>query len=181
MLIKRPGFTAVIVLTLALGIGANTAIFSFLDRVLLRPLSVEKPGELVKLEYQYQYQHGNHSGVGKDNKFTYPLYVSYRDQSQVFSGLITYMPFGTMSELSDVRMGNSVERVASLAVSSNYFSVLGINPVIGRFFLPEEERGHGTHSVAVISHGLWRRLFDGDPAALAKPFLSVTIFSQSLV
>ncbi|MHC4147190.1 MAG: ABC transporter permease, partial [Planctomycetota bacterium] len=167
MLVKKPGFTVVIVLTLALGIGANTTIFSFLDRVIRRPLPVKKPQELVKLEYQYQYQHGNHSGVGKDNKFTYPLYVSYRDQSQVFSGLTTYMPF-KMSNLSDVRVGDSVERVASLAVSSNYFSVLGIQPVIGRFFLPEEERGHGTHSVTVISHGLWRRLFDGDPAALGK-------------
>jgi len=165
MLAKKPGFTAVIVLTLALGIGANTTIFSFLDRVILRPLSVEKPRELVKLEYQYQ--HGNHSGVGKDNKFTYPLYVSYRDQSQVFSGLIAYMPFN-MSDLSNVRVGDSVERVASLAVSSNYFSVLGIQPVIGRFFLPEEETGHSAHSVAVISQGLWRRLFDGDPAALGK-------------
>jgi len=163
MLVKNPGFTIVIVLTLALGIGANTTIFSFLDRVILRPLPVEKPGELVKLEYQYQYQRGNYSGVGKDYKFTYPLYVSYRDQSQVFSGLIAYM-----SDLSDVRMGDSVERVASLAVSSNYFSVLGIKPVIGRFFLPEEERGHGAQSVAVISHGLWHRLFDGDPAALGK-------------
>ena len=167
MLLKKPGFTAVIVLTLALGIGANTTIFSFLDRVILRPLSVKKPRELVKLEYQFQYQHGNHSGVGKDNKFTYPLYVSYRDQSQVFSGLITYMPFN-MSDLSNVRVGDSVERVASMAVSSNYFSVLGIQPVIGRFFLPEEEKGHSAHSVAVISHSLWRRLFDGDPAALGK-------------
>jgi predicted permease len=167
MMVKKPGFTAVIVLTLALGIGANTTIFSFLDRVILRPLSVEKPRELVKLEYQYQYQHGNHSGVGKDNKFTYPLYVSYRDQSDVFSGLTTYMP-SNMSDLSDVRVGDSVERVASLAVSSNYFSVLGIKPVIGRFFLPEEETGHSAHSVAVISQGLWRRLFDSDPAALGK-------------
>jgi len=167
MLVKKPGFTAVIVLTLALGIGANTTIFSFLDRVILRPLSVEKPRELVKLEYQYQYQHGNHSGVCKDYKFTYPLYVSYRDQSEVFSGLITYMPFN-MSDLSNVRVGDSVERVASLAVSSNYFSVLGIQPVIGRFFLPEEEKGHGAQFVAVISHGLWRRLFDGDSGALGK-------------
>jgi predicted permease len=168
MLVKKPGFTAIIILTLALGIGANTTIFSFLDRVVLRPLSVKKPRELVKLEYLYQYKQGNHSGVGKDNKFTYPLYVSYRDQSEAFSGLIAYMPFGKMSDLSDVRVGDSVERVASLAVSSNYFSVLGIKPVIGRFFLPEEERGYGAQSVAVISHGLWRRLFDCDPAAMGK-------------
>jgi predicted permease len=167
MLVKRPGFTIVIVLTLALGIGANTTIFSFLDRQILRPLPVEKPGELVKLEYQYQYQYGNHSGVGKDSKFTYPLYVSYRDQSGVFSGLIAYEPFN-MSDLTSVRVGDSVERVASLAVSSNYFSVLGIKPVIGRFFLPEEEKGHGTQSVVVISHSLWHRLFDGDPTALGK-------------
>ena len=165
MLVKKPGFTAVIVLTLALGIGANTTIFSFLDRVILRQLSVEKPRELVKLEYQYQYQHGNHSGVGKDNTFTYPMYVNYRDQSEVFSGLIAY----TSGKLATgVRVGDSVQRVASLAVSSNYFSVLGIKPVIGRFFLPEEEKGHGAQSVAVISHGLWRRLFDGDPAVLGK-------------
>jgi predicted permease len=165
MLVKKPGFTAVIVLTLALGIGANTTIFSFLDRAVLRPLSVKKPRELVKLEYQYKYQHGNHSSVGKDNTFTYPMYVNYRDQSEVFSGLIAY----TSGRLSTgVRVGDSVEHVASLAVSSNYFSFLGIQPVIGRFFLPEEEKGHSAHSVAVISQGLWRRLFDGDPAALGR-------------
>jgi predicted permease len=175
MLVKKPGFTAVIILTLALGIGANTTIFSFLDRVILRPLAVKKPGELVKLECQYHYQHGNHSGVGKDNKFTYPLYVSYRDQSEVFSGLIAYTS-GKLS--SGVRVGDSLERVALLPVSSNYFSVLGIKPVIGRFFLPEEERGHGAQSVAVISHGLWRRLFNGDPAALGKTIsISNNIFT----
>jgi predicted permease len=165
MLVKKAGFTAVIVLTLALGIGANTTIFSFLDRVILRPLSVKKPQELVRLEYLYQYKHGNNSGVGKDNKFTYPLYVSYRDQSDVFSGLIAY----TSAKLSSgVRVGDSVERVPLLPVSSNYFSVLGIKPVIGRFFLPAEEREHGAQSVAVISQSLWHRLFDGDPAVLGK-------------
>ena len=168
MLVKKPGFTAVIVLTLALGIGTNTTIFSFLDRVILRPLPVKKPRELVKLEYQYQYQQGNLSGAGKDNSFTYPMYVSYRDHSQVFSGLIAYTSFGKMSDLSDVQVGESEVRVASLAVSSNYFSVLGIQPVIGRFFLPEEEKGHGSQSVVVISHSLWRRLFNCDPTALGK-------------
>ena len=103
---KSPGFTVVVVLTLALGIGANTTIFSFLDRVVLRPLSVKKPRELVRLEYLYQYKQGNHSGVGKDNKFTYPLYVSYRDQSDVFSGLIAY---SSVKLSSGVRIGDCGE------------------------------------------------------------------------
>jgi predicted permease len=164
---KSPCFTAIVVLTLALGIGANTAIFSFLDRVLLRKLPVKKPGELVKLEHQYQYHHQSHSG-GSTDCFNYPLYISYRDQSQVFSGLIAYTPSNRMSHLSDLRVGDSVVQVPQMSVSSNYFSVLGIKPVIGRFFLPEEETGHGAHSVAVISHRLWRRSFDSDLAVLGK-------------
>ena len=168
MLVKRPGFTTVIVLTLALGIGANTAIFSFLDRVLLRPLPVKKARELVKLERQCRYHLHDRSWESTDNDFDYPLYVSYRDQSQVFSGLIAYSPFGKMEDLSDLRVGDSVEQVPAMSVSSNYFSVLGIQPVIGRFFLPEEETGHGAQSVAVISHRLWHRLFDADPSVLGK-------------
>ena len=166
---NHPGFTVVVVLTLGLGIGANTAIFSFLDRFLLRPLPVKKPHELVKLERQCQYHRDGRSWGGDTaSDFDYPLYVSYRDQSQVFSGLIAYSPSGRMSDLSDLRVGNSVEQVPGASVSSNYFSVLGIEPVLGRFFFPEEEEGHGTHSVAVISHGLWHRLFDGNPAVLGQ-------------
>jgi macrolide transport system ATP-binding/permease protein len=168
MLVKKSGFTAVIVLTLALGIGANTAIFSFLDRVVLRPLPVKKSRELVRLQHQYQYHHNSHSWEGTTDSFNYPLYVTYRDQSQVFSGLIAYASFCNMEDLPNVRVGDSVEQIVSMSVSSNYFSVLGIQPVIGRFFLPEEETGHGAQSVAVISHRLWRSLFDSDPAALGK-------------
>jgi predicted permease len=159
---KSPGFTVLVVLTLGLGIGANTVIFSFLDRVLLRPLPVKKSRELVKVEYQYQ------PGGDTDDCFNYPLYVSYRDQSQVFSGLTAYTLYGKMSDLSDLRAGDSVEQVPQMSVSNNYFSVLGIRPVIGRTFLPEEEKGHGTNPVALISHRLWRRLFACDPAALGK-------------
>jgi predicted permease len=162
MLVKKPGFTAVVVLTLGLGIGANTTIFSLLDRVLLRSLPVEKPRELVKVAYQYQ------PGGSTDESFNYPLYASYRDQSQVFSGLTAYRLAGDMSDLSDLRVGDSVEQVLEMAVSSNYFSVLGIKPVIGRAFLPEEEKGHGANPVAVISHRLWRRLFACNPDALGK-------------
>jgi predicted permease len=165
---KSPCFTAIVVLTLTLGIGANTAIFSFLDRVVLRPLPVKKARELVKLKHQFQYHHRDYSGGGTEDSFNYPLYVSYRDQSQVFSGLIAYVPSGNMKNLPNVRVGDSVEQVPAMSVSSNYFSVLGIQPVIGRFFLPKEETGHGAHSAAVISHSLWRRLFEGDPTALGK-------------
>ena len=161
MLLRNPGFTAIVVLTLALGIGTNTIIFSFLDRVLLRSLPVKKSRELVKLEYQYQ------PGGDTDDSFNYPLYVSYRDQSKVFSGLIAYTLYGRMSE-SELRVGDSVEQVPQMSVSSNYFSVLGIQPVIGRTFLPEEEKGYSADPVAVISHRLWRRLFACDPAALGK-------------
>ena len=168
MLAKKFGFTVVVVLTLAMGIGANTAVFSFLDRMLLRPLPVKNARELVKLKRQYQYQSPDRLWEGTSDDFSYPLYVSYRDASEMFSGLIAYTSFGTTSDLSYVRAGESEVLVASLAVSSNYFSVLRVKPVIGRFFLPEEEKGCGSQSVAVISHSLWRRLFDGDPAVLGK-------------
>jgi len=169
MLAKNPGFTGIIVLTLALGIGANTAVFSFLDPVLLRTLPVPKARELVKPEYQYHYPPHTHSGGSMEDAFNYPLYVSFRDQSGVFSGLAAYTLLGgRMADLSELRVGDSAESVPMLSVSSNYFAVLGIRPVIGRFFLAEEETEHGVHSVAVISHRVWSRLFDGDPAVLGK-------------
>jgi len=172
MLAKHPVYTGIIVLTLALGIGANTAVFSFLDRFLLRPLPVKNPGELVKPERHYQRRHedGSLGGTGKDGGFAYPLYVSFRDQSQVFSGVIAYKSFGRtrVSELSNLRAGDSMAQVVSMAVSSNYFSVLGTKPVIGRFFLAEEEAGHSVYPVAVISHRLWQRYFDEDPAVLGQ-------------
>jgi len=168
MLVKAPGLTGLMVLTLALGMGANTAVFSFLDRILLRPLPVKDPQELVNLAYHYRYQSPDHVWEGTSGSFPYPLYVCYRDQSEMFSGLVAYTLHSRASDLSDLRVGDTTEQVPQMSVSSNYFSVLGIKPVIGRFFLPEEEREHGAHSVAVISHRLWERFFDSDPAALGK-------------
>ncbi|NQV31681.1 MAG: ABC transporter permease, partial [Phycisphaeraceae bacterium] len=172
MLAKHPAYTGIIVLTLALGIGANTAVFSFLDRFLLRPLPVKNPGELVKPERHYQWRHedGSLGGTDTDAGFAYPLYINYRDQSQVFSGVVAYTLFGRsrMSEFSNLRVGDSMEQVVSMAVSSNYFSVLGTKPVVGRFFLAQEEAGYSVHPVAVISHRLWQRHFEGDPAVLGQ-------------
>ncbi len=167
MLAKRPGYTGIIVLTLALAIGINTVTFSILERLLLRRLPVPKARELVKLDYRFRYQHRDRSQEGHDYACDYPLYVHCRDRTEVFSGLAAYK-LGHLSRLSNPRVSDETEEVAQLAVSSNYFSVLGIKPTIGRFFLPTEEAEYGTNAVAVISHQLWHRLFDGDPAVIDK-------------
>ena len=156
-LLKNPGFTAVVVLTLVLGIGANTAVFSFLDRVFWRPLPVREPQELVILKHRSQ------TGYQGD-AFIYPFYVSLRDQSQeVFSGLVAYS-----LALANLGVGDGETEAPAMAVSSDYFSVLGVKPVLGRTFLPEEDRVPGAHPVAVISHELWQRQMDGDPAVIGR-------------
>jgi putative ABC transport system permease protein len=154
MLLKNPGFTTIAVLTLALGIGANTAIFTLLDKVLIRPLPVDQPQQLVT----FVEDAGGAPGI-----FSYPLYTELRDRNDVLSGVVAYEqgPFS----LSD---GNATERVIGQIVSGNYFGALGVRPALGRFFLPEEDRSPGTHPVIVISHGLWRRRFGADPAVLGK-------------
>src|SRR5262249_17273507 len=154
MMLKNPGFTLIAVLTLALGIGANTAIFTLLDKVLIRPLPVEQPHELVTFV---------EDASGAPAIFSYPLYAELRDRNDVLSGVIAYeqKPFS----LSD---GSQSERVIGQIVSGNYFTTLGVRPALGRFFLPEEDLTPGTHPVIVISHGLWRRRFGGDPAVIGK-------------
>ncbi|HEY7183429.1 MAG TPA: ABC transporter permease, partial [Blastocatellia bacterium] len=154
MLSKNPGFTTIVVLTLGLGIGANTAIFTLLDKVLIRPLPVERPHQLVTFV---------EDASGAPAIFSYPLYSELRDRTDVLSGVIAYeqRPFS----LSD---GNATERVIGQIVSGNYFAALGVRPALGRFFLPEEDRAPGAHPVIVISHGLWRRRFGADPAVIGK-------------
>jgi predicted permease len=154
MLLKQPGFTLIAIITLALGIGANTAIFTLLDKVLIRMLPVEQPQQLVAFVQD---------ASGEPGIFSYPLYVDLRDRNDVLSGVIAYQqrPFS----LSD---GSQSERVIGQIVSGNYFAVLGVRPALGRFFLPEEDRTRDTHPVVVISHGLWQRRFGADPAAPGK-------------
>jgi len=154
MLLKNPGFTMIAVSTLGLGIGANTAIFTLLDKVLIRPLPVERPDQLVT----FVEDAGGAPGI-----FSYPLYTELRERNDVFSGVVAYdqKPFS----LSD---GSQSERVIGQIVSGNYFAALGVRPALGRFFLPEEDRTPGTHPVIAISHGLWQRRFGGDPAVIGK-------------
>ncbi len=154
MLLKNPGFTLIAVFTLALGIGANTAIFTLLDKVLIRTLPVAQPHQLVAFVKD---------GGGDPLSFSYPLYTELRDRNEVLSELAAYwqQPFS----MSD---GNEAERVIGQIVSGNYFAALGVRPALGRFFLPEEDRTRGTHPVVVISHGLWRRRFGADPGVIGR-------------
>ncbi len=154
MLAKNPGFTAVAVLSLALGIGGNTTVFSWVQAVLLHPLpGVAEQGQLVAVETR----------MPDDSLHTssYPDYRDYRDQNQVFSGLIGV-------ELMPVNMGfggddRQVERTWGEIVTGNFFDVMQVHAKLGRTFTPEEDRGLNAHPVVVISHSLWVNKFGSDP------------------
>src|SRR5262245_40776692 len=156
MLLKHPGFTCVAALTLALGIGANTAIFSLIDAVLLKTLPVDNPERLVLLGRALR---------GKTvAKFPYRAYKQIRDQNEVLSGLLAYHPL----RLS-VSVDNQPEpAVAGQLVSGNYYSVLGVNAALGRTIGPDDDRAPGESFVCVLSHGYWQRRFAGDPAVVGK-------------
>ena len=153
MLMKQPGFTLIAVLTLALGIGANTAIFSVVDKVMVQTLPVSEPERLVRVV-----------GRGEQSaSFSQPLYADYRDNNDALTGLAAYCE--TPLNLSD---GSQAERAFGLIVSGNYFAVLGVTPALGRTFLPEEDRTWGTHPVAVVSYGLWQRRFGADSKLVGR-------------
>ncbi len=148
------GFTAVAVITLGLGIGANTTIFSFIDAFFLRPLPVEDPFRLVVV-------YGNPNPY---SGFCYPEYSYFRDHAMVFSGLAAHYSTAPLNVVTD---GDSKE-AAGAVVSGNYFSVLGVKPLLGRFFAADEDAVPDRDFVAVISHGLWQKRFAGDPAIVGK-------------
>ena len=157
-LIKRPGFVAIAVITLALGIGANTAIFSLVNTVLLRSLPVDHPGEIVSVAVR-----------GKDDSmsaFSYPNYKDFRDRNEVLSGLLVYR----FVPLSLSRRGVN-ERVWGYEVSGNYFDVLNVKAIQGRTFLPEEDKTRLSDPVIVISYDCWHRRFGGDPNLVGKDVL----------
>src|SRR5262245_15382329 len=164
MLMKQPGFTAIAVITLTLGIGANTAVFSIINAVVFRSRPVAQPDQLVEL----------YSGDARDpyGSSAYQDFLVFRDQGEVFSGLAAY-------SLQTFKLGGAeeVEPVFGEVVSGNYFDVLGVKAFIGRTFLPEEDRTPGSHPVAVISHGLWRRRFGADHALIGK---TITLNNQAL-
>ncbi len=172
MLVKNPGFTLVAVLTLALGIGANTAIFSLTDQVLLRQLPVRNPDRLVIVRgVGFKTGHVS-SDMDDSTSFSYPEYKDIRDQAPAFSGLLAR--FGTSL---NVAANGETERGAGELVSGNYFEVLGVNPALGRVLSPADDTAPGANPVAVLSYGYWTRRFGKDPEILNKP---VTVNGTSL-
>ena len=160
MLGKNPGFTAVALITLALGLGANISVFTLVNALLLRPPSgVPRPESLVDIYAYTARQHEHEYGT-----FSYPDYLYFREHSTVFSGLASEYPY---SQVNLVANGNSRDINGSV-VSDNYFSLIGLQPSLGRFFLPEEQAVPDRDAVAVLGFDLWRREFGSDPEIVGK-------------
>jgi putative ABC transport system permease protein len=166
MLGKNPGFTAIAVLTLALGIGANTAIFSLMNQVLLRRLPVQNPGELVVL-HNPGLKTGHVSSDGDDSEsFSYPMYKGLRDGGASVASLM-----GRWSFSASLASQGQTERGRAELVTGTYFEVLGVGPAIGRVFSQDDDRVPGGHPLAVLSYNYWTRRFGGDPSVLNKTVL----------
>jgi predicted permease len=156
ILLRRPGFTLVVALTLALSIGANATIFTWIKAVLLQPLpGIERPEELVEIWGATR----NNSALSS----SYLDYLDFRDRNEVFSGLVAH-------QVAPLNLGRGArpERVWGAVVSGNYFDALGVKAAVGRTFLPEEDRTPNARPVAVIGHGLWQRRFGGDPNVVGQ-------------
>jgi predicted permease len=156
MLVKNAGFTALAVLTLALGIGANTAIFSLVDVVLFRPLPIRNPGEVVRIA------HGDKKNDGRAAFSSFPSYLQYRDHVDAFSGLAAYLDRFPVN-LAAGKFGS--ERVDAGMVTGNYFQTLGVNAELGRSIVPEDDRPSAA-PVVMLSHDYWRRHFPPDAPVL---------------
>jgi predicted permease len=170
MFVKSPGFTIVAVLSLALGIGANTTIFTVINAILLNPLPVKDISRLVDLsitDKQTTVTAANTTKLG----MSFQNYKDFRDQNDVFSGLAVFSFAAlTLSGKGDPK------QVTGLLVSANYFDVLGVQPARGRFFYPDEDRKRGGNPVAVISYGFWAKHLGSDPNIIGK---NITLNAQS--
>jgi len=163
---KSPAFTAVAVVTIALGIGVNATIFSLVNAVLLRPLPVENPSELVDI-------YGHTATSSAHNSNSYPNFVDYRVRSETLAGLIAYTNF-----FATLSIEGSTELVVGELISEEYFEVLGVQPALGRAFSPDEFAALDAGPVAVLSHPFWESRFGGDPGAIGRTVrLNGTVFT----
>jgi predicted permease len=164
-LARSPLFTAVAVLSLALGIGANTSIFSLLDQVLYRSLPVRDPKALVVLHVDEEHSPGMSSSDNNQSVFSYPMYQDLRadlpNGGAVFSGVVARCGVPV-----SVSWNGQTERARAEIVSGNLFQVLGVSAAIGRAFTPEDDGAPGAHPVVMLSHDYWVRRFAGEPGVL---------------
>src|SRR5437588_4761744 len=150
---KSPLFVSVALLSLALGIGANTAIFTLINQLILQYLPVRNPEELVLLSAR-----GNHYGSNSGpNAISYPMYQDFREKNQVFSGM-----FCRHGESVSLNFEGRTEMVLGEMVSGNYFPVLGVTPALGRLFTASDDLIQGGHPLAVLSNRYWKTRFAGD-------------------
>jgi len=158
-LVKRPGFTVIALITLALGIGANTAIFSVINAVLLRPLQFKDPEQLAII-----WEDAAFAGFPQNTPAP-ANYFDWKNQNQSFADM------AACAEASfNITGGGEPERVMAFSVTSNFFPLFGVQPLIGRGFLPEEDRP-GSNRVVVLSHSLWQSRYGGDPQILNREIL----------
>jgi predicted permease len=170
-LARTPGFTAIAILTLALGIGANTAIFTLLDQVLLRLLPVKNPQQLVLLTMRGHHYGNNWGG----NAISHPMYRDFQAHNEVFSEMFCRFPIA-----ASVSFGGQSERIAVELVSGTYFSTLGVGPARGRLFTPEDDRLPSGHPLLVLSYDFWKTRFAGDPAIVGKE-LTINNYKMTII
>src|SRR6266542_1170952 len=147
-LLKNPGFTAVALLTLALGIGANTAIFTVINTLMLQSLPVPDPHELVQASIV--------GASGRNHTFTYPEYERLRDGGRLISALLAAGNVDEGSMVASGMGGTETEVIRPQPVSGNFFSVLGVRPFVGRLLSDADDRAKSAERVVVISHGFWQ-------------------------
>lgn len=159
--ITRPGFTILVVLSLALGIGASTVIFSLVNGILLRPAGVPRGVDVVTVD----------TAASRATKFgdsSYPDYADYAKQTKDFLGMVVFRRMNAAMN-AGISLGQEHATVVwGLLVSGNYFSVLDVKPILGRDFLPEEDQAAGKVPVAIISYLIWQRTFNGDPQVIGR-------------
>jgi predicted permease len=168
---RSRGFAVVAALTLALGIGANTAIFTLLDQVLLRLLPVKNPQQLVLLTMRGKHYGNNWGG----NAISYPMFRDFQNHNEVFSGMFCRFP-----QPVSMTYGGQAERTLGELVSGTYFGVLGIGTALGRAIGPEDDRVPDGHPVVVLSYDYWKQRFGGDPQIVGKTLL-VNNYQMSVI
>src|SRR6266566_3630870 len=169
-LLKRPGFTLIAVITLGLGIGANTAIFTLLNAVIFKALPVTRPQELVL--FTDSSSEGTSEGdpeSGQWKRFSYASYKYFRDHNQNYQGLSAFRSGESRLSVrsSSMPAGEAPQRAQGHLVSGNYFSVLGVGAMLGRVLTAEDDKP-GAHPAAVMSYGYWKQQWKSDPQVVNK-------------